>query len=220
MDFTIDYSSMTAIPGDTYGRWINQDDEAHPDSTCIPIPEVYASLDINRTSNIDSVQIEACTNDTEWHAVYQGTIQANEENLDLNIIPTQVKKMGSGSSGYTGVGEIKAIISTSPDYENTEISNGTYADPTFVSQFGMPVDDVILTAGTTYYVTYLIKLGTNYNGASNRIIVKAFSLNNTYAPYGTFQESNTEADDSNTNLNTIVSPMTPGGTFYWTTCSQ
>ena len=223
----------TGERGGSWRRWVKQNDQEHPDLACtITIP----SAEMNYTDNIAEVRIEACPETNNWIPVYQGTIKSTDADLQLETIPT--KQLGIGAYQLNGIANVKAILSGTTDYLRTEIASFEYDQPP-MSEFGIRTN-AVLKNGETYYVTYLIKRKDDFyiapQGHSVRAQIGMYSINNDFAPFGSFinpisnfadaNASNVIADESNVAISGMAprynsnSGLKTGGEFTWVACTN
>lgn len=201
-------------------RNISQNDENHPDPACRPAVDLGApTAAFQNTLAINNVYAEACPGEGDWVAVHQATLNVGNPNRDLRLdfIPTQVKRVSGGGAISNELAGVKAVVSTSADYANSALGEYEYASAPF-SYLRIPTGGLVLEGGNTYYVTYLVKKGTNYSIApgGNLFGLQAKVSNQpTLSPYGVFSPGTENLAADNSNVPIAINTAT---NFYFQAC--
>ncbi len=215
------------------GRTLNQIDAEHPVASCVGLSD--PATDLTFTQNIKEVQISACNNtNTDWVAVFQGTIETGYQSLALDGIPTVIREVGNTGLGGDEVAMVKLIISNTADYAASEVAS--YEMDPASSWFLLATPGLTLQPQTTYYTTYLVRPNPNlaYTPGPNRKVQvgwmgNAFAITKLgNAVVGHFSPSTTNLDArlENPGMNITISPNpsyqapNQSGKFWFTPCAN
>jgi len=214
-------------------RHVEQTDALHPDPACFAsYGPSYATVDLDATTNIKDVHIEGCTSNTSWTAIYQGAIETGPYNLDLDGIPFRIMGSPNGSLLSDAASELKVIVSSTPDYANSQVYTNNYPAPaTHGSKFLLQTPGLSVSGDTTQYFTVLIKptfssdvqSGSEYQVHSTQVnaanagsmnIIGQLNLDGTTV--------NASIDDGNVTLNPPYQPHigTNAGHYHVDACTN